>query len=432
MSKRVLAMALAILAFFIFVASPFEQAANAIVGVDDALIAVIIAALAALGITIVTTAAYGNSREYVGSLMQEYADYSGTTVVNQLAGVQTGTNRLSQILVNNRFVVYMQGFASWLINKLGLTNNSEYVIQRAGVSINGIPSYQLPISFEPIGSFDKDEFFNYVNEAYAVVGYPSSNNARWQVLFWNTVPFTVRSVITYRNNGGTSNHDLEAQLSASGVYYIVMTGTSGGYRNQSWSGDYILSSALIELYNSLRSGDAQTSVNGAGISIYTNTIVLPQDDSDYDNGDGAIIDVGADWGASYGEVVTGVIPGDFSDGKEGDASIFYESEVAVQDQVEDTPQQSISQEVGDYQTPGLQSVFPFCIPFDIYAFFECLAADPVVPSFTWRFYVPGICDEEIEIDLAAFDSAARILRTMELLLFVVGLAFVTRDKFLRG
>lgn len=431
-TRRITALALAILAFFIFVGSPFGQSAKAIVGVDDAIIAIVIAALAALGITIVTTAAYGNSREYVGSLMQEYAQYSGTTVVNQLSGVQTGTNRLSQILVNNRFVVYIQGFASWLISKLGLANNGEYVIQRAGVSINGVPSYQLPISFEPIGSFEKNEFFDYVNEAYAVVGYPKTSNSRWQILFWNIEPFTVRSVTTYRNNGGTSSTELNSNLSASGVYYILLTSTVGGYRNQSWSGDYITGAALDELYNSLVTGDAETSVNGAGISIYTGTMVLPQDDADYTEGDGAIIDVGADWGSTYGEVIDGTIPDDFSDGKEGEATITYDSDEAVQEQVEDTPTQTISQEVNDYQSPGLQNVFPFCIPFDIYAFFECLAADPVAPSFTWRFYVPGICDEEIELDLSEFDSVAQIVRTMELLAFIVGLALVTRNRFLRG
>ena len=73
-------------------------------------------------------------------------------------------------------------------------------------------------------------------------------------------------------------------------------------------------------------------------------------------------------------------------------------------------------------------IFPFCIPFDIYRFFSCLAADPVAPSFTIPVIVEnsfGIPAYSVEIDFSKFDSVAAILRKMELLGFCVGLAFVT-------
>lgn len=155
------------------------------------------------------------------------------------------------------------------------------------------------------------------------------------------------------------------------------------------------------------------------------------DDDDYSPGDGAILDVGAAWGLEYDDITDVVIPGDYAGGNEGEAEITYTGEQEVSDQVESTSENTISKNPESYQTPGLQSVFPFCIPFDLYNFVACLAADPVAPSFTWRFYVPGICDEELEIDLSEFNTAAQILRTMELLAFCVGLAFVTR-KIIRG
>lgn len=80
---------------------------------------------------------------------------------------------------------------------------------------------------------------------------------------------------------------------------------------------------------------------------------------------------------------------------------------------------------------GLDSIFPFCIPFDIYHFFEALAADPVAPHFEWRMYVDGLVDYTFTIDLEQFNTVAQILRTMELLAFCVGLAFVTRS-LIRG
>lgn len=73
-------------------------------------------------------------------------------------------------------------------------------------------------------------------------------------------------------------------------------------------------------------------------------------------------------------------------------------------------------------------IFPFCIPFDIYRFFSCLAADPVAPKFTIPVITEnsfGIPEYSIEIDFAMFDTVAAILRKMELLGFCVGLAIVT-------
>ena len=78
-------------------------------------------------------------------------------------------------------------------------------------------------------------------------------------------------------------------------------------------------------------------------------------------------------------------------------------------------------------TLDLKQYFPFCIPFDLYAFFTCLNAEPVAPVIEWIIPLPGGKTYPFEIDLSAFDSVAQILRRMQLLLFCVGLAFKTRD-----
>lgn len=79
----------------------------------------------------------------------------------------------------------------------------------------------------------------------------------------------------------------------------------------------------------------------------------------------------------------------------------------------------------DFSLP-LSDFFPFCIPFDIYAMLHLLDATPEAPRVSWRFYVPNVCDEVIEIDLSSFDTVAQVLRTMEVLAFCVGLGFVTK------
>ena len=75
----------------------------------------------------------------------------------------------------------------------------------------------------------------------------------------------------------------------------------------------------------------------------------------------------------------------------------------------------------------LTSFFPFCIPFDLYDFLTCLNADPVAPVINWELSLPGIGTYPITIDLSPFDSVAQLLRRLQLLLFIIGLAVKTRD-----
>lgn len=79
----------------------------------------------------------------------------------------------------------------------------------------------------------------------------------------------------------------------------------------------------------------------------------------------------------------------------------------------------------------LTDFFPFCIPFDIYDMLSMFAASREAPHFDYRFYIPGICDETITIDLSPFDSVALVLRRVELVAFAIGLAFVTK-KLIQG
>lgn len=110
------------------------------------------------------------------------------------------------------------------------------------------------------------------------------------------------------------------------------------------------------------------------------------------------------------------------------------------DPIDPTPQPSEpSQDEDKWEPPtnpgkfavDLKDFFPFCIPFDLYDFFSCLNADPVAPVIDWAIPLPGGSSYPITIDLSIFDPVAKILRTMELLLFCVGLAFKTRD-LIRG
>lgn len=81
----------------------------------------------------------------------------------------------------------------------------------------------------------------------------------------------------------------------------------------------------------------------------------------------------------------------------------------------------------------LTQVFPFCIPFDIYALLQKFVADPVAPQVHIDWDIPFVDSNFVlDIDFSAYNSLAAVLRTMELIGAIVGLAIATRAIYLRS
>lgn len=88
--------------------------------------------------------------------------------------------------------------------------------------------------------------------------------------------------------------------------------------------------------------------------------------------------------------------------------------------------EEVANPVIDPYKVSLSSVFPFCIPFDVYNMVTMLVAEPEAPNAEWTFTLPWSGQEyNVGWDLAAFDGVARVCRDMELVLFAVGLAVIT-------
>lgn len=80
----------------------------------------------------------------------------------------------------------------------------------------------------------------------------------------------------------------------------------------------------------------------------------------------------------------------------------------------------------------LQRVFPFCIPFDIANLVSVLNVEPEAPRFKYTMRVDAFnYSYTFDVDLSKFDSVALVCRRVMLVLFVAGLAVVTR-KLIRG
>lgn len=83
----------------------------------------------------------------------------------------------------------------------------------------------------------------------------------------------------------------------------------------------------------------------------------------------------------------------------------------------------------DYYAIDLTKFFPFCIPFDLYDMLAAFAAEPEAPVFT---FATGFLGQvfTVDIDLSPWDGVAKTVRTIQLCICIVGLAFATR-KFIK-
>lgn len=78
-------------------------------------------------------------------------------------------------------------------------------------------------------------------------------------------------------------------------------------------------------------------------------------------------------------------------------------------------------------TPDLTEIFPFCIPWDIARIFKQFTATRKAPYIEWTFESELFGFEyTFELDMAIFDDVAVILRLLELIAFILGLAIATR------
>ena len=80
---------------------------------------------------------------------------------------------------------------------------------------------------------------------------------------------------------------------------------------------------------------------------------------------------------------------------------------------------------------ALSSKFPFCIPWDIYNLLNLFNSEPVAPVFDLSMEVPYIGTQAIHVDLSPFSPVAAVCRALMLVLFMIGLAFVSH-KIMTG
>lgn len=397
------ALLMCLLVLFLCLVPGFQQPAKAFVLVDD-LAVFAIALLASSGILITSSTDFSSVVDYVGQSLSDFADSLGSSI-SDLIGDFALSAVGQRLWANLSASEFLSDWLPFFSSDLSLSNNDSVIAQHADYKLGDYDVFSAPFG-AGLGS----------TSAYAVSITSSSEpvfggcfkvgNPAYSLLLFSRAPFTVDFFwlrYTYNLSSGANPVNgwywCSSSHSMNNPYYT-------DYLIKDSNGIVLTDSVFFSLLNSYSDlGGTSEIVVSSG--IISNPVVVPDQD---------VIGISVP-GVSAGDTVSDMLDSIETAYVEGD---LVDSSYSVAQPVD-----------SGFESPGLQSVFPFCIPFDLYHFFACLAADPVAPSFEIPFVVDGLVDYTFQIDLSAFESVAQVLRIMELLLFCIGLALVTRN-LIRG
>lgn len=296
---------LTVAVLLVFVLSPFAQA-HAIVGATAATVTIVIAALAAMGITFATTGAFDNVGDFVADLLNQYAIDNNVTFNSLFNNTKYSVNAAGKILLNNRFVTLIDTFAQWIVGKYNLTNNNNVTVQNIGAYLDGKPVFPLPYSVYRIFPNRNWEFLfietSGEQEVYAA-NVLNSSQTSINVHLFSLSSFTSTFII-YKNGEVYDTQNYAGSYDrTTGWYTVINTGTYDLVPEDSRTLDDCI--GYNEFQPMLRASQV-VDYNNIGVGIDVGEINLPSDNLDYTQGDGAILDVGASWGETTGGAIATV------------------------------------------------------------------------------------------------------------------------------
>lgn len=284
--KQALAVIVMIAIIMVCVLAPFG-AAHAIVGVSTAAVTILVAALAAIGITFTSTGVFDNIEEYVESLLQEYAVDNNIPVTSIFNGSQWAANKAGKLIINNRFVQLVSSFATWVKVKFNLMDNSSYNVITPGITINGLTVYQCPIYLD--GSvYDHEYTIIEADDSVYVVFVEANSGTR--LYFFSHESGRVDQ---YRYNQYTNSHTTLTLTQRTPQLYIYPYYVATGQIDGRYSYETYSTSAFNEAFG--YGSDIDLDINNIGVGIKTGAIDIPMNRDDYEDGDGALVDVGGQW-----------------------------------------------------------------------------------------------------------------------------------------
>lgn len=363
-------------------------------------IAGVTALLAYYGIDVVASSV--DSSQYISSmddLLQAYAAYIGSTVT-ALFPSSAITAQLGRLIITSDYANNVIDFLRWL---QGDDTVIDYNMYSGGTVLNGYNVIALnPGEYTSKDGEGAQVQYNYTGGTIYIWYYVTRSQGQKTrfcgVGVISRQPFSGNTKDTYGSPGQTFSSSITDNGWYIGTINRVRTCSPAEFPLYYHEG--LLPDQLAAMGNNV--GDASITLTGVADipddaitdSVDVNVIGMPVDATD---------------AQAYDYVIDSAVDGSLVVSSVGAGTGF------------DDP----------VTTEGLTSVFPFCIPFDLYRMGALLSAEPVTPIIHYPFVIDGIIDTTIDIDFTPWDGVARILRIMELLVFAAALAVKTRD-IIRG
>lgn len=399
--------------------------AHAVVGVTSILIPSVIAALESWGIS---TAADGLDGAEIATWFHDKLTSWETAAQISLANIVTGIKMtpIGQVLLNPIALAGIREFGAWLVQQEGLVAGGPDVpVIQAGTTFNGYPVWAS-------GYVESARYrTSFVcHGCWAIVNADTNSS---YIYFVSVTSSAYVTLTEYSKSSGTEtvrDTSVDSWHSLNGGYWDRYSLTRQAFVGSDPSPVSYSYTDVLAASGGVQSGDGSLSLDPSSEMA----VPSASDIQDKEMLINTSLDVGADAAAWYEQVMNKVAANDMTA-----TGVLVGAGTITADQVLD--QGAIREEDGAIVWPdvvqpigvvGLDDIFPFCIPFDIYHFCQALSATPTAPVFDIPFVVDGLVDYTFHLDFSDFDTVAQILRTMELLLFCVGLAFVTRSMFIRG
>lgn len=390
--------------------------------------------LASIGLPLTATGGSSAVTAGVTAAAGEYAAATGAAASGEafLGTVAAGTaiSTAGAILLTATAAVAVGAFAYWLYNSKIAGSSGDVYLYGKTYNYASLPDgskfyfsdYLGNNTFSPNGSFitpgGSVTFTNGVT--LSMSDHYSDNRERY--IKWQTSLTTSQGSIL-ANSGDISNNKLYLALSDSGYIY---------------SGN-ILDADAQEYFGVPANHCSMTQFKSSsfGVSSYEESLSISN--SDYQPipeeelvpTKQMVIDVGAAPGTTLDDLVQ-TVPDAIANGQFAPTYV-----IQVAPSVDPPPVPVLPPEVNpnpDVEAPEdiapftvkLGEVFPFCIPFDVYHMVTMFAAEPEAPAATWEFTLPWSGQEcEVSWSLEEWDEVAKLCRSLELVLFCVGLAVVT-------
>lgn len=272
--------------------------------------------------------AVSDTLSFLSNEVSEFISSANQSISNVISGFRYSVNNLGEFIINNTFLDFINDFISWFQNKYNLGDNDNVQLTEGTVRLDGLVSYGLPLQIVRDVFTINWSVYIATSSVYAIFDKVSLNSHTFNVSFWSNDEATVKKVSITNSNGNTLESELELVETADNGIYWVRDGQGFDDRYYDISNYTVyLWDTVHEAYTSL----PEIEMPEPPVYAFTTTIIAPEYNADFVFGDGAVINIGSDWGDTIYDLFDHIrrLIGDLSN----QITIYYRSMQQIQEQV---------------------------------------------------------------------------------------------------